>query len=49
VKKNNTIYDLSVVIGQRGTLLNNLIQEEYIKLSLSVSFDGIWFVERKYD
>ena len=49
VKKNNTIYDLSVVIGQRGTLLNNLIQEEYIQLSLSVSFDGIWFVERKYD
>lgn len=49
VKKNNTIYDLSIVIGQRGALLNNLIQEEYIKLSLSVSFDGIWFVKRKYD
>jgi hypothetical protein len=49
VKKNKTVYDFSVVIGQRGTLSNDLIQEEYIKLSLSVSFDGIWFVERKYD
>ena len=49
VKKNNTTYDLSITFGQRGTLSSNLIEEQYVKLSLNVSFDGIWFVERKYD
>ena len=27
----------------------NLIKEEFVRLGLSVSYDGIWFVKRKYD
>ena len=49
VKKSRTKYDLSVTLGERGTTENNLLKEQYIKIGLSVSYDGIWFVKRKYD
>jgi len=40
---------LSVTLGERGTTENNLLKEQFIKFGLSVSYDGIWFVKRKYD
>ncbi len=49
VKKSRTKYDISFTLGQRGTTDNSLIKEEFIKFGLSVSYDGIWFVKRKYD
>ena len=49
VKKSRTKYDFSCTLGQRGTNNNNLIKEQFIRLGLSVSYDGIWFVKRKYD
>jgi len=49
VKKSRTQYDVSVILGQRGTTENNLIKEQFVKFGLSVSYDGIWFVKRKYD
>lgn len=49
VKKSRTRYDVSVILGQRGTTENNLIKEQFVKFGLSVSYDGIWFVKRKYD
>jgi hypothetical protein len=49
VKKSRTRYDVSVILGQRGTTEDNLLKEQYIKFGLSVSYDGIWFVKRKYD
>ena len=49
VKKSRTRYDVSVILGQRGTTEHNLLKEQYIKFGLSVSYDGIWFVKRKYD
>jgi hypothetical protein len=49
VKKSRTKYDFSCTLGQRGTTDNNLIKEQFIRLGLSVSYDGIWFVKRKYD
>jgi len=49
VNKSRTKYDFSCTIGQRGTNNNNLIKEQFIRLGLSVSYDGIWFVKRKYD
>ena len=49
VKKSRTRYDLSLLFGQRGTIEDNLLQETYIRFGLSVSYDGIWFVKRKYD
>ncbi|MBT3612305.1 MAG: hypothetical protein HN522_05140 [Flavobacteriales bacterium] len=49
VKKSRTKYDVSLTLGQRGTTDNSLIKEQFIKFGLSVSYDGIWFVKRKYD
>jgi len=49
VRKSRTKYDVSLTLGQRGTTDNNLIKEQFVKFGLSVSYDGIWFVKRKYD
>ena len=49
VRKSRTKYDLSCTFGKRGTTEDNLIKEEFIRVGLSVSYDGIWFVKRKYD
>jgi len=49
VKKSRTKYDFSCTIGKRGTTEGNLIKEQFVRLALSVSYDGIWFVKRKYD
>ena len=49
VRKSRTKYDVSLTVGQRGTTDNNLIKEQFVRVGLSVSYDGIWFVKRKYD
>ena len=49
VRKSRTKYDLSLTLGQRGTTDKNLIKEQFVRVGLSVSYDGIWFVKRKYD
>ena len=49
VRKSRTKYDVSLTVGQRGTTDNSLIKEQFVKFGLSVSYDGIWFVKRKYD
>lgn len=49
VRKSRTKYDISLTLGQRGTTDNNLIKEQFIRFGLSVSYEGIWFVKRKYD
>ena len=49
VRKSRTKYDLSCTLGQRGTTEDNLIKEQFVRIRLSVSYDGIWFVQRKYD
>ena len=49
VKKSRTKYDFSCVLGRRGTTDNSLIEEQFVRFGLSVSYDGIWFVKRKYD
>jgi len=49
VRKSRTKYDVSLTLGQRGTTDNSLIKEQFVKFGLSVSYDGIWFVKRKYD
>jgi len=49
VKKSRTKYDFSCTLGQRGTVEDQLIKEQFVRLGLSVSYDGIWFVKRRYD
>ena len=49
IKKSRSTYDISVIFGQRGTTNNNLLKENYVKLGLNMSFEGIWFVKQKYN
>ena len=49
IKRNKSTYDISLVLGQRGTTNNNLLKENYIRIGLSMSFEGVWFVKQKYN
>lgn len=39
--------NISYSYGQRGRISNGLIKENYHKISVNLSLDGIWFVKRK--
>jgi hypothetical protein len=41
--------NISYSYGQKGRVADNLIKENYHKLSLNLSLDGIWFVKRKIE
>lgn len=44
-----TTLNISYSYGQKGKISDNLIKENYHKLSLNLSLDGIWFVKRKIE
>lgn len=44
-----TALNISYSYGQKGSIGNGLIKENYHKLSLNLSLDAIWFVKRKID
>ncbi len=39
----------SLDVGRLGTTTNNLIQQTYVRFSLGMSFNDLWFIKRKYD
>jgi hypothetical protein len=41
--------NVGLEIGKRGTVYNNLVEENYINLSIGLSFSDRWFVKRKYN
>ncbi len=41
--------NLGVELGKRGTLKQNLIQENFVNFQLSLSLNDRWFQKRKYD
>jgi hypothetical protein len=41
--------NISYSFGQKGRISDGLIKENYHKLSLNLSLDGIWFVKRKFE
>jgi hypothetical protein len=41
--------NIGLEIGKRGTIFNNLIEENYVNLSIGVSLSEKWFIKRKYD
>lgn len=41
--------NIGVEIGQRGTTSNNLIEENFINVQLSLSLNDRWFMKRKYN
>lgn len=40
---------ISYSYGQKGRVADNLIKENYHKISLNLSLDGIWFIKRKIE
>ena len=43
------VWTISIIFGQRGTTNNNLLKENYVRIGLNMSFEGIWFVKQKYN
>ena len=41
--------NLGLELGKRGTTNANLISENYLNISIGVSFSDRWFVKRKFD
>jgi hypothetical protein len=39
----------SLEVGRVGLTTNNLIQETYVRFTLGLSFNDLWFIKRKYD
>lgn len=44
-----SVLNISYSYGQKGKIDDGLIKENYHKLSLNLSLDGIWFVKRKIE
>ncbi|XDZ53677.1 hypothetical protein FlaCF_0725 [Flavobacterium tructae] len=49
LENTNSSLNISYSYGQRGRVSDNLIKENYHKISLNLSLDGIWFVKRKFE
>lgn len=49
MKRSKTSFNLSMQLGQRGGIENNLIQEKYIIFGLSFNLAEMWFVKSKFD
>ena len=49
LKRSNTIANIGVQLGKRGTVENNLVEEKYIKFHLAFTFNDKWFTKRKID
>ena len=41
--------NLGFEYGKKGTKAMNLVEENYLNVSLSLSLNDKWFVKRKYD
>jgi len=48
MKRSKTEIDLSFEIGQRGTMKNSLIQENFFNVTFGVSINESWFHKRKF-
>ncbi len=49
LENSGTALNVSYSYGQKGSIGDGLIKENYHKLSLNLSLDAIWFVKRKFD
>ncbi len=49
IKKSKTTLDLGLEVGRRGTLKDNLIQENFFNVNFGVSIQEHWFYKRKYN
>ncbi len=47
--RSNSTVNISAEIGRRGTKKDNLIEEKYAKINLSVNLHDFWFIKRRFD
>jgi len=48
-KDEKSSFNLGFIVGQRGTLNNNLIKENYGIVNLGLTLHDFWFFKRKFD
>jgi hypothetical protein len=48
-KKPVSMIHFAVELGRRGTLRENLIEEDYIRFHVGFSLADVWFIKPKYD
>ena len=49
LKRSQTSFNLGLQLGQRGTMRNDLVKENYIIFALNFNLTDRWFVKRKFD
>lgn len=49
MKRSKTSFNVSLQLGQRGSLENNLIKENYFIFGLSFNLADTWFIKSKFD
>ncbi|PCH96104.1 MAG: hypothetical protein COB85_03945 [Bacteroidetes bacterium] len=49
LRKLGSVISISYETGKRGTIENNLIQENYWNVLFGLTINDIWFLKRKYD
>lgn len=48
-KSSKSSFNIGFALGQRGTLKNNLIKENYGIVNIGLTLHDFWFVKRKFD
>jgi hypothetical protein len=48
-KAYQSMLNFTIQAGQRGTLDNNLIREQFLRLQFGITFNEDWFRKRRYD
>ncbi len=49
LKGTKSSFNLGLIVGQRGTLTNNLIKENYGIVNFGLTLHDFWFFKRKFD
>lgn len=49
INRNLSMFNIAFEIGKNGTLNNQLIQENFYKLNLTMSLQDLWFMKRKFN
>ncbi len=49
LRNTKSSFNLACEAGRRGTLENNLVLENYVFISFSVTLHDFWFIKRKFD
>ena len=49
LKRSKTSFNIGFELGQRGTLENNLIKEQFGRIILNISFNEFWFFKRRFE